>query len=105
PSARRAVAQRRIGCDRALVRGVRRTRSGRLGKSGSPGRGGAANPVTREGAEADAAISESRRRTTSRRDLARNPRFQQISPEVGELDEACVEEALLEDEDEALALL
>jgi Mg-chelatase subunit ChlD len=88
-----------------VVRGVRRARAGRLGKSDSPGRGAAPNPLTREGAEADAAIAESRRRTTSRRELARNPRFQQISPEVGELDEAAVEEGLLDDEDETLALL
>ena len=41
----------------------------------------------------------------SRRDLARNPRFEQISPEVGELDEAAVEEGLAEDPDDTLALL
>jgi Mg-chelatase subunit ChlD len=51
------------------------------------------------------AIAESRRRTSSRRDLARNPRFEQVSPEVGELDEAAVEDGLLEDPDETLALL
>lgn len=37
--------------------------------------------------------------------MARNPRFQQVSPEVGELDEAAVEEALVDDPDEMLALL
>ena len=41
----------------------------------------------------------------SRRDLARNPRFEQISPEVGELDEAAVEEGLADDPDDTLALL
>lgn len=45
------------------------------------------------------------RRTTSRRQLARNPRFEQISPEVGELDEAAVEAALRDEPDEVLSLL
>jgi Mg-chelatase subunit ChlD len=75
------------------------------GKSNSPDRGVAPHPVAREGADADAAISESRRRTTSRRQLASNPRFQQVSPEVGELDEATVEEGLVDDPDEMLAML
>jgi Mg-chelatase subunit ChlD len=88
-----------------VVRGVRRAGAGTLGKSDGPGRGGAANPLAREAAEAAAAIAESRRRTTSRRDLARNPRFQQISPETGELDEDAVEHGLVEDPDETLALL
>ncbi|MDP9463543.1 MAG: VWA domain-containing protein [Actinomycetota bacterium] len=50
-------------------------------------------------------MAESRCRTTSRRELARNPRFQQVSPEVGELDEAAVEEGLVDDPDLMLALL
>ena len=37
--------------------------------------------------------------------MARNPRFEQISPEVGELDDAAVEEGLLDDPDEMMALL
>jgi Mg-chelatase subunit ChlD len=41
----------------------------------------------------------------SRRELARNPRFQQISPEVGELDEGAVQEGMVDDPDEMLALL
>ena len=36
---------------------------------------------------ADAEVAKNQKRTTSRRDLARNPRFEQISPEVGELNE------------------
>lgn len=59
----------------------------------------------KEGDAADQAVADSRRRTTSRRDLARNPRFEQVSPEVGELDEAAVEEGLVDDPDETLALL
>ena len=37
--------------------------------------------------------------------LPRNPRFEQVSPEVGELDEAAVDEAMRDDPDETLALL
>ena len=50
-------------------------------------------------------IAESRRRTTSRRELARNPRFEQVSPEVGELDQIAVEASLVEDPDTMLGLL
>jgi Mg-chelatase subunit ChlD len=61
--------------------------------------------LTRESADADAAIAESRRRTTSRRQLACHPRFEQVSPAVGELDETAVAEGLVDDPDEMLALL
>lgn len=37
--------------------------------------------------------------------MARNERFEQISPEVGELDESAVEDAMKDDADETLALL
>lgn len=37
--------------------------------------------------------------------MARNPRFEQVSPEVGELDAAAVEEGLVDDPDQMLALL
>jgi Mg-chelatase subunit ChlD len=50
-------------------------------------------------------VAESRKRTTSRRELARNPRFEQVSPDVGELDEAAVDEAMRDDPDEMLAML
>lgn len=50
-------------------------------------------------------MAESRKRTTSRRELARHPRFEQVSPEVGELDEAAVEEALSDDPDDTMAML
>jgi Mg-chelatase subunit ChlD len=58
-----------------------------------------------EGTDADAAVTEARRRTTSRRELSRHQRFEQVSPEVGELDEAAFEESLEHDPDEAMALL
>lgn len=41
----------------------------------------------------------------SRRDLAKHPQFEQVSPEVGELDEAAVDEGLETDPDATLALL
>lgn len=37
--------------------------------------------------------------------MARNPRFEQVSPEVGEVDEAAVEEGLRDDPDEMLGML
>ncbi len=79
--------------------------AGRIGKSGSPGRGRAPSLVAQEAAQADGAIAQSRRRTTSRRELARNPRFQQMSPDVGELDDAEVQQGLVDDPDATLALL
>ncbi|MFZ9628158.1 MAG: hypothetical protein ACO3C1_02270 [Ilumatobacteraceae bacterium] len=47
----------------------------------------------------------SQQRTTSRRDLSRNPRFEQVSPEVGELDEAAVDDMLRDEPDELLSML
>ncbi len=58
-----------------------------------------------EGDDADAAVAEAGRRTQSRRDLSRHERFEQVSPEVGMLDEAALGDAMAEDPDEALALL
>ena len=59
----------------------------------------------KEGAAADEEVARNRRRTTSRRDLSRHPRFEQVSPEVGELDESAVDEGMKEDPDEMLAML
>jgi hypothetical protein len=39
-------------------------------------------------------VANSRKRTTSRRELQRNPHFDEISPEVGEIDERALEQAL-----------
>lgn len=50
-------------------------------------------------------MTEASRRTTSRRDLSRHEQFEQISPEVGELDEDAFDELAASDLDEALALL
>ncbi|MBU6315561.1 MAG: hypothetical protein KGR47_03565, partial [Acidobacteria bacterium] len=50
-------------------------------------------------------MQQAQRKTTSRRELARNPRFEQVSPEVGELDEAAVDEAMADDPDDTMAML
>lgn len=50
-------------------------------------------------------MARSQRRTTSRRDLARNPRFEQVSPEVGELDESAVDDLMRDEPDEVLSML
>ena len=50
-------------------------------------------------------MAKSRKRTTSRRDLARNDGFDEISPEVGMIDEKALSDALEDDPDETLALL
>jgi Mg-chelatase subunit ChlD len=50
-------------------------------------------------------VAKSRKRTASRRELQRNPHFDEISPEVGEIDERALEQALEEDPDDTLALL
>jgi Mg-chelatase subunit ChlD len=50
-------------------------------------------------------VAEAARRTTSRRALARHAGFEQVSPEVGCLDDEAFAEQLAEDPDEALALL
>lgn len=50
-------------------------------------------------------MADAGRRTTSRRDLARHERFEQLSPELGVLDPDAVAEAMDEDPDQTLALL
>lgn len=62
-------------------------------------------PSVKEGDEADAEVAKNQKRTTSRRDLARNPRFEQVSPEVGQLDEEALDAGLRDDPDETLAML
>ena len=55
--------------------------------------------------EAEQAVAESQKKTKSRQELGRNERFEQISPEVGQLDEEALEDAMKDDPDETLALL
>lgn len=50
-------------------------------------------------------MTRASKRTISRDSLSNHDHFEQISPEVGELDEAAFDEALREDADDALSLL
>lgn len=50
-------------------------------------------------------MARQQQRTTARRQFARDPRFEQISPEVGELDEAAIADGMRDSPDETLALL
>lgn len=50
-------------------------------------------------------MREAARRTVARRELARRKHFAQISPELGLLDEVAFDELLVDDPDEALAML
>ena len=57
-----------------------------------PGGDGGGADVVKEGEEARKAVAEAGRRTDSRRDLARHDGFEEVSPEVGELDEDAFEQ-------------
>ena len=61
--------------------------------------------MVHEGAAAAEAVSQASRRTTSRRELARHERFEEISPEVGRVDENALDDAFEQDPDAVLALL
>jgi Mg-chelatase subunit ChlD len=50
-------------------------------------------------------VSRAQKKTTPRRELARNPHFEQVSPEVGELDEGAFDDAMEADPDAAMAML
>jgi Mg-chelatase subunit ChlD len=81
---------------------------GRSGKSDGPDRGdpgGLTPPPVAAGADADEIIEAARRQTVSRRELSGDPAFEEISPELGALDEAALADALAVDSDDALALL
>lgn len=58
-----------------------------------------------EGDDADAAVTEAGRRTTSRRDLSRETGFDEVSPTLGVLDEDAFGDLLEDDADAALGLL
>jgi Mg-chelatase subunit ChlD len=61
--------------------------------------------LVREGAAAEAAVAEGAKRTSSRRELSKHDRFDEVSPDVGYLDEAALEDVLGDSPDDALALL
>lgn len=58
-----------------------------------------------EGDDARREVDDESRATTSRRELARHPGFDEISPELGVLDDTAFDQALSDDADEALTLL
>ena len=71
----------------------------------SPG-GGILDPSrTLEGEQARDALDEEQRQTNSRRQLSKNEGFEDMSPEVGELDIQAVESALTDDADQTLGTL
>ncbi len=62
--------------------------------------------MVKEGDEARRAVAEAGRKTTGRRELSqRHQQFDEVSPEVGELDEGRFDELLEDEPDETLALL
>lgn len=62
--------------------------------------------LVQEGAAADQAVQEAGKKTTARRDLQRrHEKLDEVSPDVGELDEEAVERNLADDPDETLSLL
>jgi Mg-chelatase subunit ChlD len=85
-------------------RGVRQRAGAQSGKTERPVIDGGAGLIKR-GDEAEQAVTEASRRTSSRRELARHQQFEQVSPEVGHLDERAFDDAMAADEDEAMALL
>lgn len=75
-------------------------------ESQAPAAGRPRSPEALEGQGARDAVREAGRRTTSRSELAqRYPQLPQVSPEVGRLDEAGLDELLAQDPETALALL
>ena len=58
-----------------------------------------------EGDDARQAIQDDNRRTTPRPQLARDPKFEEISPEVGEIDDDALADLVDEDPDHAMSLL
>ncbi|MEM9041453.1 MAG: vWA domain-containing protein [Actinomycetota bacterium] len=59
----------------------------------------------KEGDEADDEIADARRKTTSRREFERQPDFEEVSPEVGHLDEEAFDQLMQEDPDRLLGML
>src|SRR5690606_22756904 len=114
--ARRLWANRRGDRRRALADLLRPARRGgrrppwrstgfrRPKRAGQPPPSGGTDQVA-EGDDARRAVAEASRRTISRRDLERNEHFDEVSPEVGELDEDAFRELAEDDLDAALTLL
>lgn len=67
--------------------------------------GGGESGEAKEGAAADQAIQQANSKTKSRRELARHDQFDEVSPEVGQIDEVAFDDAMAHDPDAALAML
>jgi Mg-chelatase subunit ChlD len=93
-----------------VARGVRTgappARRRRPGKSERPDRGSDLGPPpVATGADADRIIDTARRATIPRSELSRDDTFEELSPDVGELDEDAVRDQLAADPDATLSLL
>ncbi|MEM7141672.1 MAG: vWA domain-containing protein [Actinomycetota bacterium] len=77
----------------------------RRGKSDRPVGGDSGAPLTLEGDDAQQALADENRRTTPREQLRRDEAFDDISPEVGEIDEGALADLIEEDVDHAMSLL
>lgn len=80
-------------------------RRSRPGKSDRPLGGDPGAPLTLEGDDVQEALADENRRTTPREQLRRDPSFDDISPEVGQIDEHALADLVEEDADHALSLL
>jgi Mg-chelatase subunit ChlD len=99
-----------VGSDHGSAGAVTRHRRRRVGgKSPQPPSGGGLDKPDDEriltGDEAEKALADDRRRSISRRDLQRNPHFDDVSPQLGQLDPEAFDDLLDEAPDEALELL
>jgi MoxR-like ATPase/Mg-chelatase subunit ChlD len=81
------------------------TDSGKANGSGPPPPGGGGRGQILTGDEARKAVLEAGRRTNSRAELSFDDTFNKISPEVGQLDEAAIQEMFELDPDAALQAL
>ncbi len=81
------------------------TDPGKANGSGPPPPGGGGRGQILTGEEARKAVTEAGRRTNGRSELSHNDAFNKISPDVGQLDQAAIEEMFENDPDAALELL
>lgn len=66
---------------------------------------GGSGGETKEGAAADKAVQQSGSKTKSRQELAKHDQFDNVSPEVGEINQIALEAAMEHDPDAALSML
>jgi VWA domain containing CoxE-like protein len=66
---------------------------------------GGSGGEAKEGAAADKAVQQSANKTKSRQELAKHEQFDEVSPEVGEINQIALDAAMEHDPDAALSLL